>query len=335
MRIFLLISVLFLASACSSSEKPVDQPLKEEQEENKSLMPKGFKFWKTSEKKIEKIKEDPTAEDLYNKAMDYLENSQFELAVENFEELDKLYPFSKWSTKGQVMTAFAFFRDEEFEDAVTVIEHFLKVHPGHDDAPYMFYLKSMCYYQQIADVRRDQKITQRALQSLQEVVRRFKGTDYARDAKLKIDLVNDHLAGKEMEIGRFYLKRKKFIAAINRFRKVVEEFDHTSHTPEALYRLTESYLLIGVVVEAQKNAAVLGHNYPESKWYSYAYDLMVAKNHAEGLKKPGFFEKMFTFDSKDNEEMPEHFGTDEVGSDKGETVPDKNSWGDRLRNVFD
>jgi outer membrane protein assembly factor BamD len=150
----------------------------------------------------------------------------------------------------------------------------LSIHPGNKDASYAYYLIALDYYEQISDVTRDQKITQQALDSMNDIIRRYPDSRYAADARLKIDLIRDHLAGKEMEIGRFYQRRGQWLAAVTRFRKVVDEYDTTSHTPEALQRLTESYLALGVREEAKKAAAVLGNNYPGSKWYQRAFDLM-------------------------------------------------------------
>lgn len=238
-------------------------------------------FGKDEEIVAEANKKDLSDEELYNAARTYFDEKSYKKAVENFQEIERLYPFSKLATKAQVMAAYSYYKDDEYDDAVNVIDSFIRLNPANPDTPYMYYLKALCYYNQIADVKRDQKITEQALESLSELVRRYPDTEYARDAKLKIDLVNDHLAGKEMEIGRFYLKDKKYIAAINRFRVVIDNYQTTSHTPEALYRMVESYLSLGILPEAQKNAAVLGHNYPDSKWYKYAYRLV-----AEGENSP-------------------------------------------------
>ncbi len=224
--------------------------------------------------KNEENKEEPPVEELYQTANDLLEKRKYKKAIENYQEVERLYPFSKLATKSQVMVAYAYYKDEEYDDAVNVIDRFVKLHPGNVDVEYMYYLKAISYYDRISDVKRDQQITEKALSALQEMVRRFPQGEYARDAKLKIDLVRDHLAGKEMEIARFYLKQRKYIAATNRFQSVIDNYETTSHVPEALYRLTESYLLMGITEEAHKNAAVLGHNYPDSKWYKYAYRLV-------------------------------------------------------------
>lgn len=224
---------------------------------------------------------DPTDEQLYNEGMDYLKENRYKKAAETFQEIERLYPYSKWATRGQVMTAYAYYKDEEFDDAIDVVDQYVKLNPANRDAPYMYYLKALSYYDRVSDIRRDQKITEEALTALNEVSRRFPDSEYASDAKLKVDLVHDHLAGKEMEIGRFYLKRKNYVGAINRFKKVVEQYQTTTHAAEGLYRLVEAYVSLGLKEEAQKNAAVLGHNYPDSLWYKYAYRLV-----AEGANAP-------------------------------------------------
>jgi outer membrane protein assembly factor BamD len=172
------------------------------------------------------------------------------------------------------MSAFSYYVDRDYPKSIQAAQRFLEIHPGNKDAPYAYYLIGLCYYEQISDVDRDQKITRQALDALNEVQRRYPDSEYAVDARLKIDLVRDHLAGKEMQIGRFYERSGKWLAAQLRFRNVIETYQTTSHTPEALYRLVETNLAIGVPEEAQKNAAVLGANYPGSKWYQRAYDLM-------------------------------------------------------------
>ena len=172
------------------------------------------------------------------------------------------------------MSAFSYYLARDYNKAVQSAQRFLQIHPGNKDAPYAYYLIAVSYYEQISDVTRDQKITEQALRTLTEVVRRYPATEYAADARLKIDLVNDHLAGKEMEIGRFYQRSGKWLAATLRFREVIDKYQETSHAPEALYRLVESYLALGIPDEAQKSAAVLGANYPGNEWYERAYKLM-------------------------------------------------------------
>jgi outer membrane protein assembly factor BamD len=162
----------------------------------------------------------------------------------------------------------------QYPESIESAQRFLSIHPGNKDAPYALYLIAIDYYEQIQDVTRDQKITQQALDAMGELIRRYPDSRYAADARLKTDLIRDHLAGKEMEIGRFYERRREWLAATIRFRKVIDSYDTTSHTPEALMRLTECYLALGVPEEAKKSAAMLSANYPGSEWYKKAYDLV-------------------------------------------------------------
>lgn len=214
---------------------------------------------------------------LYSAGKTRLERGQFPLAAGLFDEVERQHPYSVWARRAQLMSAFSYYMARDYTKAIQSAQRFLSIHPGNKDAPYAHYLIAISYYEQIADVNRDQSISQQALASLGELVRRYPNTDYAADARLKIDLVRDHLAGKEMEIGRFYQRRNQWLASVLRFRNVVEEYETTTHAPEALMRLTESYLALGIPEEARKAAAVLGANYPGSKWYERAYEL-VQKN---------------------------------------------------------
>lgn len=211
---------------------------------------------------------------LYSTAKNRLDHNQYKEAAALFDEVERQHPFSIWARRAQLMGAFSYYLDADYTKSIDSAQRFLSVHPGNRDAPYAYYLISLCYYEQISDVTRDQKITAQALDALGELSRRYPGTKYAADARLKIDLVRDHLAGKEMEIGRFYEKRGQWLAATLRFRRVVDEYQTTTHVPEALMRLTETYLALGVPAEAQKAAAVLGANYPGTDWYGKAYKLM-------------------------------------------------------------
>lgn len=211
---------------------------------------------------------------LYAAAQQRLETGRTKQAAALFDEVERQHPYSPWARRAQLMSAFSYYAARDYNKAIQSAQRFLSIHPGNKDAPYAYYLISICYYEQISDVTRDQKTTQQAKQALTDVMRRYPGTTYARDAQLKIDLVNDHLAGKEMTIGRSYERSGKWLAATLRFRNVVDNFQTTSHTPEALYRLVEGYLSMGIPEEAQKAAAVLEHNYPNSDWYSRAYKLM-------------------------------------------------------------
>lgn len=212
---------------------------------------------------------------LYNDAMDFLEEDDAVAAAAAFEEVQRQHPYSQWAVRAEVMAAYAYYRANLYDDAVATARRFIDLHPGNPDVPYARYLIGMSYYEQISDVGRDQKMTEEALAAFDELAQRAPETDYARDATLKADLARDHLAGKEMEIGRYYQEREAYVAAINRFRSVVERYQTTSHVPEALHRLTECYLALGVVPEAQKTAAVLGYNYPGSRWYQDSYALLV------------------------------------------------------------
>jgi len=222
---------------------------------------------------------------LYNLARDRLDKKQYKIAAQLFDEVERQHPYSVWARRAELMSAYSYYLGRSYNDSIASAQRFLSIHPGNRDAPYAYYLIAIDYYEQINDVTRDQKITQQALDALGELVRRYPDTKYAADARLKIDLVNDHLAGKEMEIGRFYQRRAEWLASIIRLRVVVDKYPTTTHVPEALERLTESYLALGVPVEAQKAAAVLGNNYPGSKWYSRAYNLMNKKAPTAGEAK--------------------------------------------------
>ncbi|MGB7408452.1 MAG: outer membrane protein assembly factor BamD [Pontixanthobacter sp.] len=213
-------------------------------------------------------------ETLYFSAKDKLDRGNTPLAAALFDEVERQHPYSPWARRAQLMSAFSYYTGRDYNKAIASAQRFLSIHPGNKDAPYAYYLIALSYYEQISDVQRDQKITDQAKIALTEVNRRFPTTEYAADARLKLDLVNDHLAGKEMEIGRYYQRSGRWLASQIRFQNVVDNFQTTSHAPEALYRLTESSLALGIPAEAQKYAAVLGANYPGSDWYDKAYDLI-------------------------------------------------------------
>ncbi len=215
-----------------------------------------------------------SVEELYNDAMDNLLDGSFVDAAKGFDEVERQHPYSVWATRAQIMASYAYYKNNDYDESIISAGRFIQLHPGHRDVAYAYYLNAVSYYEQISDVGRDQELTERALASLEELVRRFPDSSYARDARLKIDLTRDHLAGKEMDIGRYYLVRANYVAAVNRFRRVIERFQTTSHVPEALHRLTESYLALGVPREAQAAAAVLGHNFPGSEWYLDSYALL-------------------------------------------------------------
>jgi outer membrane protein assembly factor BamD len=213
-------------------------------------------------------------EDIYNTAMDSLQAGDYIEAAQQFDEVERQHPYSVWATKAQLMAAYANYQENRYDDAIAALDRFIQLHPGNEDIAYAYYLRAICYYEQISDIGRDQRMTEQALDGLQEVVRRFPDSRYARDAGLKIDLARDHLAGKHMEIGRFYLRRGEYLGAINRFKTVIQDFQTTTHVPEALHRLVEAYMALGVNDEAQATAAVLGHNFPGSPWYADSYLLL-------------------------------------------------------------
>jgi outer membrane protein assembly factor BamD len=211
---------------------------------------------------------------LYSLAKSRLDRGDYATAAAVFDEVERQHPYSIWARRAQLMSAFSYYAARDYTKSIESSRRFLSIHPGNRDAPYAYYLIALSHYEQIEDVTRDQSTTRLALDSLGEIVRRFPDTRYASDARLKIDLVRDHLAGKEMEVGRFYQRRNQWLAAATRFRMVIDEYQTTSHTPEALMRLTETYLALGIPEEARKSAAVLGANYPNTDWYKRAYNLV-------------------------------------------------------------
>ena len=213
-------------------------------------------------------------EDIYNEAMDYMEAGRYKTAAESFDEVERQHPYSKWATKAQVMAGYAHYMDSEYDDAIVALDRFIDLHPGHKDAAYAWYLKGLSYYEQISDVARDQFMTEESQIAFENLVRRFPDSDYARDARLKIDLTHDHLAGKDMSVGRYYLRAEHHLAAIGRFRRVVENWGTSTHVPEALHRLTEAYMALGVIEEARFTAAVLRHNFPNNEWYQDSWALL-------------------------------------------------------------
>jgi outer membrane protein assembly factor BamD len=224
--------------------------------------------------------EERPVEQIYNKAMDLLADGSYQKAAAEFDEVERQHPYSVWARRATLMSAYAHYKVNEYDDAILTAQRYISLHPGSKEVAYAYYLVALCYYEQISDVGRDQQMTENALGALTAIIQRFPQSEYARDARLKFDLTRDHLAGKEMEIGRYYLKKHDYIAAINRFRIVVEHYQTTTHTPEALHRLVEAYLLIGIKTEAQTAAAILGYNFPGSDWYQNSYALLAG----QGLK---------------------------------------------------
>lgn len=224
-------------------------------------------------------------EQLYNEAQAAMDKRGYKLAVEKFEQVEQQHPYSPWANRAQVMAAYANYQQENYEGAIEILQRFVRLHPGNENIAYAYYLLALCHYEQITDIGRDQSKTADAQRALEEVMRRFPNTDYARDAKLKLDLTVDHLAGKELEVGRYYLVRGEILPAINRFRNVVDNYQTTSQVPEALHRLTEAYLSLGVTDEARKYAAVLGYNYPDSPWYHDSYRMLVPESQRDAAAK--------------------------------------------------
>jgi outer membrane protein assembly factor BamD len=211
---------------------------------------------------------------LYGAAQKTMKRTDYEGAAKLFEEVERQHPYSVWARRAQVMSAFNYYLAEKYSEAISSAQRFLTIHPGNAEAPYAQYLVAMSYYQQIADVARDQTTTQRASEAFNELIRRYPDTRYAADARVKLDLISDHLAGKEMEVGRFYQRSGQWLAATYRFRNVIDQYQTTTHAPEALERLVESYLALGIPDEARKAAAVLGRNYPGSYWYKQSLKLL-------------------------------------------------------------
>lgn len=234
-----------------------------------------------------------TVERLYNLGVDALQREDFKNAVISFDEVERQHPYSVWATKAQLMSAYASYKRDDYDEAIVGLDRFIELYPGNSDVAYAYYLKGLSYYEQISDIGRDQKMTELALDSLRDVMRRYPDTKYGRDARAKLDLVNDHLAGKEMAVGRYYQSRREFLAAINRFRSVLQNYQTTTHVPEALLRITESYLALGITDEAQMAAAILGHNFPGSKWYSDSYALLEQSNLQPAQKESSWLSWMW------------------------------------------
>jgi outer membrane protein assembly factor BamD len=224
-------------------------------------------------------------ETIYSEAAAAMDQERYKEAARLFDEVERQHPYSVWARRAQLMSAFSYYLARKYPEAISSARRFLTIHPGNKEAPYAHYLVAMSHYQQMEDVTRDQRITQQAADAFGELVRRYPESRYAADARVKLDLINDHLAGKEMEIGRFYQRSGNWLAAANRFRTVIDKYQTTSHTPEALHRLVESYLALGIPIEARKAAVVLGANYPDSVWYRRAYRLIYFKEPRDKLQR--------------------------------------------------
>lgn len=254
--------------------------------------------------------EERPVELLYATGADRLDRRQWNQAVNYFQEVERQHPYSEWSRRAILMQAYAHYQGNDYAEAIGDAERFIQLYPGNPTAAYAHYIKAICYFEQIVDVNRDQAATAQALDSLRDVVQRYPRTEYAADARLKIDMVNDQLAGKEMTIGRWYLRNGDTLAAVGRFKTVIDRYQTTSHTPEALYRLVEGYLTLGLLEEAKRNGAVLGYNYPGDPWYSDAYKLLTSKGlrpavepKASGAR--GILRLPFTRDKERTIEPPE------------------------------
>lgn len=232
-------------------------------------------------------------EALYNDAADALDQKNYKEATRLFNEVERQHPYSRWATKAQLMAAYAAYEDEDYIESILAAERFMRLHPGNKDVDYALYLKALNFYEQISDVGRDQDMTVQAKETFEQLLRGYPNSKYARDAKLKLDLTLDHLAGKEMSVGRYYLVRNQYHAAIKRFMNVIENYQTTTHAPEALHRLVEAYLSLGIRQEAVRIAAVLGYNYPGSEWYEDTYKLMDDGEREKLLDDRGFFDKTF------------------------------------------
>lgn len=233
----------------------------------------GFSGCSSSDEDVLAFQEEPVGK-LYNEALSLLGEENYKEAAKKFEDVERQHPYSQWARKAIIMSAFAYYQSEQYDESIQAANRFLTLHPGDEDAAYAQYLIAESYYEQIPDVTRDQGKTQRAMEALREVMRRYPETEYARDARTKIEESRDQLAGKEMEVGRYYMKRQNYAAAINRFKTVLSQYQTTAHVEEALARLTESYMAIGIASEAQTAAAILGHNYPSSQWYKDSFALL-------------------------------------------------------------
>jgi outer membrane protein assembly factor BamD len=237
---------------------------------------------------------DEPADRLYNEGLFLLnEKKEYDDAARKFEEVDRQHPYSEWARKALLMTAYAYYREDKFDDAIIAAKRYVTLHPGTPDAAYAQYLIGISFFDQIPDVSRDQGRTERALSALEEVVRKYPNTEYAESARRKVEGARDQLAAKEMNIGRYYQGKKNFIAAINRFKMVVTQYQTTRNVEEALMRLTECYLTLGIVPEAQTAAAVLGHNFPDSPWYKDAYQLVKSRGFEPSENSASWISKAF------------------------------------------
>jgi outer membrane protein assembly factor BamD len=243
-------------------------------------------------KDSEQLNERPV-DQIYDDAWKKIQDDDYVNAAKQFDEVERQHPYSVWARRAMLMSAYCYYHANHYQEAISTADEYISLHPGSHEVAYAFYLKAISLYEQIVDTERDQTNTEQALVALQDVVQRFPDTEYARDATLKIDLTLDHIAGKEMEVGRYYLTRGDYIGAINRFRTVVEQYQKTSQIAEALERLTEAYYALGVYNEAKTAAAVLGANYPGTEWYKDAYNLLQKHNLKPEKEKGSWMDRIF------------------------------------------
>lgn len=220
------------------------------------------------------LSENATVEELYNHAHNYLERTAYQKAAETFDRVEMEHPYSKWATKSKLMSAYSYYKDEKYDDAINALDRFIRLHPGNKDIAYAYYLRGVCFYDQIAPSQKEQSATKDAYDSFTQVITMFPDSEYAKDAKAKMALIEDHLAGHEMNVGRYYLFNKEYISALNRFSTVTEEYQTTSQIEEALYREVEIYTILGLNAEAKKKEEVLRNNYPNGKWTKMATGLV-------------------------------------------------------------
>ncbi len=245
------------------------------------------------EKYETKILTDTPADTLYDKGLVRLQKRDYEGATKDFGELEKQYPNSGWSQKSLLMQTYTQYTEGKYDEAVSTANRYIGLYPTSSDAPYVYYLAGMSYYNQIPEADKDQERAEKAMVVFNQLVQKYPKSEYVTDAKFKIQVAKDQLAGREMKVGRFYLQSSNYTAAINRFREVLAKYQSTRHTEEALYRLTESYLKLGITHEAQTAAAVLGHNYPDSQWYKDAYGLLKTGNLEPNEHSDSWISKLF------------------------------------------
>ncbi|MBP5698447.1 MAG: outer membrane protein assembly factor BamD [Alphaproteobacteria bacterium] len=224
--------------------------------------------------KDETLDEDKSAETLYNEAYEYLKKTSYQKAAEGFDKVEMEHPYSKWATKSKLMAAYAYYKDEKYDDAIATLDRYIRLHPGNKDISYAYYMKGVCYYDQIAPSKKEQSASKDAYESFSQVISMFPDTEYAVDAKSKLVLIQDRLAGHEMSVGRYYLANKEYISALNRFTAVTDNYQDTAQIEEALYREVEVYTILGLTTEAQRKEEILRNNYPDGKWTKRASKLI-------------------------------------------------------------